>query len=284
MVGSGARRAWIEGIRPILVAGAWIGLCLAAFRLGVLPAIVGLLDPPEPWPTIVRRSGTVASLLLGYAVHAGRRAPRRPSALSAQPLAIGLGGISGAVLVGLPIALLYHSGHYRVVSVGDLSAVIDIGSLILGAAIFEEVIFRGVIFAAWERWLGTLAAIAVQSLLFSVLHVSNGNLDALWLLSGVLIGGMWTLIYVLCRNLWVIAVHHAAWNFVIFATGLPLSGLHDWRARAPLQSEPVGGALWTGGAGGPEGSVLIVAVVAVAIGALWRWARRRGCVAPAPVR
>ena len=49
------------------------------------------------------------------------------------------------------------------------------------------------------------------------------------------------------RNLWTCVVHHAAWNFTILLSGVPLSGIDDWRALTPLHSRLAGPDWLTGG-------------------------------------
>jgi len=57
------------------------------------------------------------------------------------------------------------------------------------------------------------------------------------------------------------AVNHAVWNLTIVTTGLPLTGLQNWRGSAPLQSNFTGPDWWTGGVAGPESSVLVIVFV-----------------------
>jgi hypothetical protein len=80
---------------------------------------------------------------------------------------------------------------------------------------------------------------------------------------------MWTCVFILSRNLWVAAAHHSCWNATIFMIGLPLSG-ENWRALAPLVTVSHGSILWTGGAFGPEDSLVNVAVSTMICAALWR--------------
>jgi len=43
------------------------------------------------------------------------------------------------------------------------------------------------------------------------------------IISGALLGVMWSLVYLITRNLWAVAANHAVWNFTILVTGLPLT-------------------------------------------------------------
>jgi hypothetical protein len=80
----------------------------------------------------------------------------------------------------------------------------------------------------------------------------------------------------------VVAAHHAAWNFAILLSGLPLSGIGAWRTLAPFESRYAGPDWLTGGMFGPESSWLVIASTTVAVVLLLRAARRRGnFIAPA---
>ena len=55
--------------------------------------------------------------------------------------------------------------------------------------------------------------------------------------------------------------------------GLPLSG-ENWRAQAAFETVSHGSVLWTGGAFGPEDSLINVFVSLAICATLWRLARR----------
>jgi hypothetical protein len=105
----------------------------------------------------------------------------------------------------------------------------------------------------------------------------GGTADVVMMLVSVtLLGLLWAGVFVLVRNLWVVAANHAAWNFTILLSGVPLSGIEDWRALAPLESRYSGPGWLTGGMFGPESSLLVIVSIAVAAVLLLRTARRRG--------
>ena len=96
--------------------------------------------------------------------------------------------------------------------------------------------------------------------------------------SVTMLGLLWAALFVLTRNLWTCVVHHAAWNFTILLSGVPLSGIDDWRALTPLHSRLAGPDWLTGGQFGPESSLLLILVATVATAVLLRAAKRRGCL------
>lgn len=58
------------------------------------------------------------------------------------------------------------------------------------------------------------------------------------LVSVTMLGLLWAGVFILTRNLWVVVANHAAWNFTILLSGVPLSGTqrlaHTGAARNPL--------------------------------------------------
>ena len=96
------------------------------------------------------------------------------------------------------------------------------------------------------------------------------------LVSVSLLGLLWAGLFVLVRNLWVVAANHAAWNFTILLSGVPLSGIEDWRALAPFESRYAGPDWLTGGMFGPESSLLVIVSTSIVVALLLRAAQRRG--------
>lgn len=128
----------------------------------------------------------------------------------------------------------------------------------LGAAIVEELLFRGLLFQALNRLGGDWLALAVTSLFFGVAHLGNEG-ATLWsgfaiaLEAGVLLGAafMWR------RNLWFAMGLHFAWNALEGLLGIPVSG----HAIDGLFTVKVNGAaLLTGGDFGLEGSIVPVMI------------------------
>ena len=124
-------------------------------------------------------------------------------------------------------------------------------------------------------------ALVVQAVVFALQHLENvaqgGTRDVVTMLVSVtLLGLLWAGVFVLARNLWVVAANHAAWNFTILLSGLPLSGIEDWRKLAPLESRFAGPDWLTGGMFGTESSLLVIVSITIAVVLLLRAARRRG--------
>jgi membrane protease YdiL (CAAX protease family) len=259
----------------LLIGFACVGVPMAAMKLGALPLLHLALGARG------RSSSVLNAALMTMAMAAGfwsyvRFVERRPvTELTPRPALTLLGVILAIALIGAPMLALYATGFYRLQAYQGISGYWPVIPTIVAAGVFEEILFRGLIFTALERVMGSLAALFVQSAVFAAPHMFNASWTG-WtdLAAGALIGGMWTCLYILWRNIWAVAFHHAAWNLTIVASGLPLSGLEDFRTAAPFRSVYSGPDLVTGGAAGPEPSIVTLAVVAVALAALLALAKR----------
>lgn len=267
----------------LLLAGAAIVAAVQAFRSLALPAIVSLLDLDEASTSTVRRVGIFACALAAYWAYCRGIEKRTVGELRPAPLRIALGAAAGQGMIGLAALLLFAAGVYEVVEYRGLQhGLFGVGGLIVVAATLEELLYRGVLFRTLEQAWGTGAALALQSLLFGIGHL--GNLEAgssaadriATVVSVTLCGAWWTMVFVVSRNLWVAAANHAAWNFTIVLTGVPLSGLEDWRSLAPFASRYRGPDWLTGGQFGPEASMVTMVLMGAAVLASWRWACAKG--------
>lgn len=271
------------GLLQLLVGGlAQVG-GLYAWRFLAHPAIVTAWSLEEPVVTITRRLGVLIAGVASYWAFV-RLYERRPVA----ELRLRLGwtlvsGLAGALSIGLTLAFLFASGHAVALSWRGFATSGDVLVQIGVAAMLEELLFRALLFRILEERAGTRWALVVSALVFGVAHAANGGFSAISLVSVPLCGLLWAGVYVLSRNVWVAAAHHACWNSAIFLSGLPLSGQEGWRAQAPLVTQYRGADLWTGGAFGPEDSLVNVVVCALLCVALWRLAARSDAAFPRSV-
>ncbi|MFN8573760.1 MAG: CPBP family intramembrane glutamic endopeptidase [Gemmatimonadaceae bacterium] len=266
----------------LLLGGLATAGSVLAFRKGLLPLIELGFQPGAEWLVAFRRAGILLSALAGYWAYVHWHEKRKATELRLQPVQLMLAGVGGAGLLALPIAVLFAFGAYQVVLFrGASPSLLGVAAVIGIAATLEELMYRCLLFQVLERALGTRVALAAQAGLFALQHLENvkqgGASDVVaMLVSVVLLGLLWGAVFILTRNLWVAAVNHAAWNFTIVLSGLPLSGIEDWRKVAPLESRYAGPDWVTGGLFGPESSVLVIVSATVAVVLLLRTARRRG--------
>lgn len=260
----------------ILVALLAIGACVAFYRFAVLVLLEIIAPLNETQITALRRIGVTASLLVGYWAVAKYYERRTVTELSFKPLTISISAVIGIALISATILSLYALKNYQLLSFRGYSAAMPIMSVIFLGVVFEEVVFRGVIFRLLEQHSGTVKAMFAQALIFGSLHTFNDGTSAMTVISVTLLGAFWAAIYVYTRNLWAVIANHAAWNITIFVMGIPLSGQEEWRISAPFESSYQGPVWLTGGAFGPEDSIINVLVMTCALGGLAYWAWRQG--------
>jgi uncharacterized protein len=246
------------------------------FRLLLLPGLQGIFQLDEASTSAFRRIGIFLCVLIAYWAYVRYYEKRPVKELRVTPVGIAVGTLSGALIVAIAVVPLFVFGVYEVkLYRGPQQALLGVAVLIVIAAFFEEVVYRGVVFQALEEGIGTNRAMWLQSLIFSAAHIGNnagaGLLEEVWSFACcTLIGAFWTCIYIRTRNLWLITAHHAAWNYAIILTGTPLSGIDQWRSAAPFESS-VNGPLWlSGGAFGPENSIVTITIVALCVAVLIR--------------
>lgn len=94
----------------------------------------------------------------------------------------------------------------------------------LSVGFFEEIIFRGIILTyllnlLFHKKNGLLLAIIVSSIIFGIVHFFNllagASLTDTLLQVGysTLVGMMWAVIYLRTKNLWIVMILHATFNF-----------------------------------------------------------------------
>jgi uncharacterized protein len=250
------------------------------FRLLLLPAIVAVFGPGELLTAAFRRSGIFSFVLLGYWSYVHFYEKRAATELRLSSAGILLGAVAGCLMISITLAALFATGNYVMTAWrGPQFALLGVACVIAIAAMIEEIFFRGVLFRLLEEAWGTTIALWLQAFVFAILHLANADASVsesiTTVISVTLIGALWTLMFVATRNLWTVAAHHAAWNFTILLTGVPLSGLLDWSALAPMESHYNGPQWLTGGVFGPEDSVITLFVVVAGLVILVHWSRSR---------
>jgi membrane protease YdiL (CAAX protease family) len=230
--------------------------------------------------TLVLGVATAVLALLAYAWIVRRTERRAPLEVARKGA---LGALSRGLLIGLGlfgavIANIYFLGDYRVLGWGSIAGPVALAGFTAGAAVTEELIFRGILFRIIEGRIGTWLSLILTSLLFGLSHLFNPG-ATLWSALAVAIeaGGMLAAAYAATRNLWVPIGLHFGWNFAegaIFGTGISGQSAPEGLLRSALS----GPTAISGGGFGPEASVYaLVAGVLVTVAFMWL-ARRRGHV------
>lgn len=192
-----------------------------------------------------------------------------------------LGFILGGTMIGTFIGIFALAGWYHIVSIEPVNTIpvviLEGLAIFLCSAVFEEIRLRGMLFRLTERALGSWIALGLSAVVFGTLHLATPHATIAGAVAIIVSAGLASAtLFMLTRSLWPVIGLHWAWNFFegpIF--GVAVSGT---RLPSILHATLVGPALWTGGAFGPEGG-LVVAIIGAGISAvLLVMAVRRGCI------
>jgi hypothetical protein len=237
----------------------------------MMAGAIGIILADLLFRLLTERAGGIGSLLLtvleGYAVIMVYTLTMKSLARRSIPelarqragLETVMGVLIGIILIiGSSLIIAAMGGYsFQWAHAADTGAALTASiASALGAAVVEELIFRGLMFQAIEGWGGSGLALAVTSLFFGAAHLGNAG-ATLWsaiaiaLEAGVLLGSafLWR------RNLWFTMGLHLAWNALEGLLGIPVSG-HI--ASGLLTVKVNGPAFLTGGEFGLEGSVVPV--------------------------
>ncbi|GAA2846123.1 CAAX amino protease [Actinoplanes cyaneus] len=254
------------------------------FLLVVFLAFESLLTPlltaaaRNPVTGILAGVAAAATALYAYAKLVSwleERDTPEISRATARPQLI-RGTLIGVGLFCLTLALMFVSNAYRLHG-GSFGDMIGTFGLMLGVAVIEELLFRGVLFRIVEERWGSTIALIVSGVLFGGLHLLNPDATVWGALAVAIEGGLLAgAAYAATRTLWLPIGIHLGWNFAesgIF--GATVSGA-DTTVGGLFTGTPHGPAILSGGEFGPEASIWAVLIGGVAAYLLVRKARKRG--------
>ncbi len=156
-----------------------------------------------------------------------------------------------------------------------LAQVIAALLLLIAAAAFEELAYRGYAFQTLLRGAPAVVPIALLSVLFGLAHWNNPS-RTFFSTANTILAGIWlSAAYLRTRSLWFPIALHTGWNWVMGAVfGVPVSGLLI--PRQPLLLSMSGDPVWlTGGSYGCEGGAAATIVFLLGTLVIWRarWLR-----------
>lgn len=191
-----------------------------------------------------------------------------------------LGALCGAGLYTASVVVLMLLGIYRVDGVNPLVFLLPNLAMAIKSGIFEELVFRGVLFRSVEAIFGSWAGIVVSSLAFGFLHLLNpaatiGGAIYITIEAGLLLSAA----YLVTRRLWICMGFHMAWNYFQSAV---FSGVVSGAVSDPgLLKATIEGPEWlTGGSFGMEHSVVALVLCTTTGVLLLIAAIRRGHILP----
>jgi membrane protease YdiL (CAAX protease family) len=191
--------------------------------------------------------------------------------------------ITGAAFSAI-MGIMALFGWYQVTGVvagKDIPGILlSLGWLFFGAAVLEEVVFRGIIFRLLERAAGSWIAVGLSAIFFGASHLANPNATLEGALAIAITAGLVAaLVYMLTRSLWLLIGFHWAWNF--FEATIFGNATSGRTVTSILHSRLTGPVLWTGGAFGPEAGLLVIIMgLLIAIPLLWFIVRDKKYLTP----
>ncbi|MGW3984837.1 CPBP family intramembrane glutamic endopeptidase [Streptomyces mirabilis] len=212
---------------------------------------------PGPVPAL----GAVAAVAVYWVVMrrvAGRSTPETArQGAGREALRGGAVGL-GFVLVSALLITAFGGYSFSWAGNGFFSVVWSAAMVQAGAAVTEELMFRGFALQALEQRWGSRAAIVITGLFFGVAHLGAPGAGvwsalAIALEAGVMLG----VAFLWRRNIWFVAGLHFTWNTAEQLLGIPVSG-HTPKGLFTVDTH--GSALLNGGTFGLEASIVPVLI------------------------
>jgi hypothetical protein len=244
---------------------------------------VDMSAPIPPGPGIlIELAQFVPMLIATWIMSLIERRPVLAYGYQGRPRALRLlsGLVWGFIAISGLVLTMWRLGYLSLQrgSLNPTSALEDAaawGLAFLLAGFFEESLFRGYVQFTLTRGIGFWWGAVLFSLIFAYFHTTNPGESTIGLASVVGAGIIFSLSLWYTGSLWWAVGFHATWDWgQSYFYGTPDSGmvaqgtLLQWHAQGP--------AFWSGGATGPEGSILIVPALLLMAGAMVLWWGRRG--------
>lgn len=239
----------------VLLVAVDAGLLAGAhYAAKLLPAIRG---------AVFLYAGVVALIAMpcAYALTVRWIEGRWPQELSLKPgVPLVLAGLLfGVLLFTTVFAILFALKVAHWDGLAGFAAIATPLAFATIAGVGEEIVFRGGVFRILEDSFGTLVALVLSAALFGLIHAANHGATtvstvAIALEAGILLAAA----YIASRNLWLPIGIHIGWNFA--EGGIFGAAVSGGQATGIIKTSYTGNELLTGGAFGPEASVVAVGV------------------------
>jgi membrane protease YdiL (CAAX protease family) len=259
---------------------------LLLFSLGLLYVYVSgakfLETLTNPMQRLAGSTAVAANLLFMYVslVYLVERRPVGELALPRKGRELGIGVLLGFGLYTTCVLIAIALGLYRIEGFNGWQVLLPSLWVTPLAPVFEELLFRGVVFRILEEVLGGWLALVLSSVAFGLVHSGNpGETFAGVAAIAIVFGPMLAAPYMLTRRLWMGIGLHGAWNFtmgLIFSGAISGNGTPNGLFKTTFQ----GPELLTGGNAGMEGSLIAILVATIATVLILIPVVRRGNIVP----
>ena len=275
------RRTWTAAaivLCLVFMVGGQIGALYPAIALGFVSPGGGADGWPQLAYELVAAFGLGSVLVLLWAWLFERRGPATLGLNAKGPMRFLRGYLLGLAFLLTVIGVIWAAGGYVVEGAGAFgsaavgAALLPIGVLLLGFIIqgsSEELLFRGWLMQLIASRHGLWIAVIANSALFALAHAGNiePSKELLVGLANIVLFGLFISLYAVREgSLWGVCGWHAAWNWLLgLGFGLEVSGMKIDSLPLITDLAAAPGAVWwlTGGAFGPEASVVATAVLLI---------------------
>lgn len=182
-----------------------------------------------------------------------------------------IGAILGFFTISLAIFILFLLGYYQIITMSTANYSLKLFTLLLTAALVEDLLHRGLIVRILENWLGTYITLII-AMLFETQHLFNPNANLISGIMDLFWGFTMAMLYVYTKRIWLPFFFHVGWNFAQPFYGSNLTGSDDMGTI--IQSKFEGPVLLTGGKIGIEGSIITIFFL-MAIGVILLYKARK---------
>lgn len=255
---------WVRPLRAGLWTFACIVLSVVLAVLTNLPSqklfsfpsryMKGISQPTDlAGATVFAAAGILACyLMVRFLSGRGRQPPVSPRTAIRQSL---FGAAIGAGQLTADVAVMAALGAYTINGFNSPLPLLVGGLMMISVACVEEGVFRAVVQTRLARHFGRWWSLGLTSLLFGLVHMGNPGADffstmCIALVAGTSMGA----IYMLTDRIWAPIGLHLGWNWAAGSLwSVPVSGTN---APGWIQASVAGPTWLTGGAFGPEGSMV----------------------------
>jgi membrane protease YdiL (CAAX protease family) len=248
---------------PIIKIIAGITICLGSLVLVknyvAQPVLHKLIDNNQVADTI-KNCISFSVLLISYYLFSKYYEHKKPGEIAAQNLPrTMLGGFAlGFSAITLAVFILYLLGCYRIISISTANYSLKLFTLLLTAALVEDLLIRGLVIRVLENWLGTYITLVI-AMLIETFHMFNPNTNLFSAVFDLSWGFTMAILYVYSKRIWLPYFFHVGWNFAQPFYGSNLTGVEDMGTI--IQSQFQGPELLTGGRVGVEGSIFTIIIL-----------------------
>ena len=184
-----------------------------------------------------------------------------------------IGIVIGAFIMTIAYSLLLFLGEINFQSVNfDFKEIILSILIFTTVSVMEEVLFRGYILKNLMISFNKYIALIVSSILFSLVHGFNPNIDLFSLTNIFFAGILLGISYIHTKNLWFPIALHLSWNLFQTIFGFNVSGQKSYSL---IEFSIPENNMINGGEFGFEGSILSLIAMIVAIVGIEIYYRRQ---------